>query len=177
MIRFLTVTSIGLALTSAVTTGVILSKNREETGLRATLSAFLDCDAAVTNSDLTASAARCSDAVAAVHLTARRSERCDGALKASDGFSIDAACSAPVKQVVAERDARSRERNGLQTTLNELRRGQAAAIASAEARGRTQTQRTDRAEQDLADAPRTAAGLGRCDADCLRRLGGAPAAR
>lgn len=177
MIRFLTVTSIGLALTSAVTTGLILSKNREETGLRATLSAFVDCDAAVTNSDLTASAARCSDAVAAVHLTARRAERCDRALTAVDGFSIDAACSVPVKTMVAERDARTRERDGLQTALNDTRRGQAAAIASAEARGRTQTQRTDRVQADLSAAPRSDAGLGRCDAECLRRLGGAPAPR
>ena len=155
---------------------VIAMKNREETGLRETIAGFVDCDAAVANSDLTASAARCSDAVAAVHLTARRSERCDNALAAGDAFAIDAACSAPAKRVVAEVGARTRERDALQLQLNETRRGQAAAIASAETRGRTQTQRTNRAEQDLASAPRTDAGLGRCDADCLRRLA-APAAR
>lgn len=155
---------------------VIERKNREEAGLRTTIAGFRDCDTAVANSDLTASAARCSDAVAAVHLTARRTERCDAALNGSDVFAIDAACSAPVKQVIAERDARTRERNAAQTQLNATRRGQAAAIASAEARGRTQTQRTDRAEQDLAAAPRNDAGLGRCDAECLRQLGRSPVA-
>lgn len=150
---------------------VIERKNREEAGLRDTIAGHVACDAAVTSSDLTASAASCSDAVAAVHLTARRAERCDGALKAGDAFAIDAACSTPVKTAVAEARARTRERDGLQLQLTQTRRGQAAAIASAEARGRTQTQRTERVQTDLAAAPRTDAGLGRCDADCLRRLG------
>lgn len=170
MIRFLTIASIGGALTSAACIGLIAAKNREETGLRDTIAGFVACDTAVTNSDLTVSAARCSDAVAAVHLTARRAERCDTALDTSDAFTIDAACSRPAKQVVAERDARTRERDAAQSQLTDTRRGQAVAIASAEARGRTQTQRTERAETDLAAAPRTDAGLGRCDADCLRRL-------
>ncbi len=160
----------------ATMAAVIERKNREETGLRETIAGYVDCDQAVAKSDLAASASDCSAAVAAVHLTARRAERCDAALRADDAFAIDAACSTPVKTAVAEIGALTRERDGLQLLLTQTRRGQAAAIASAETRGRTQTQRTERVQTDLAAAPRTDAGLGRCDADCLRRLGteGAP---
>lgn len=175
--RILTTTSIVGALTSAVAVGVILSKNREEDGFRKTITGFETCETSLANRDPATLALSCSRTVAGLHLTARRSERCDHALDTSDAFAAEAACSAPVKQVIGERDARTRERNTAQVLLAETRRGQAAAIASAEARGRTQTQRTERVQQDLAAAPRTDSGLGRCDADCLRGLAGAPDAR
>jgi hypothetical protein len=156
--------------------GTIVLKNAEEAGLRKTIAGWDACAAEVETGRRVGDASACPAPIAFADLTARRTARCDTGLGRADAFAVDAACSAPVKTVVAERDARTRERDGLQLQLTDLRQRQAAAISAAEARGRNQTQRTERVETDLSAAPRTDAGLGRCDAECLRNLGRAPAA-
>lgn len=169
--RALTAVSIIGLLTTAGSLAIINAKNVEERALRATIGDYEACASAVTNADLVASAARCSTAVAAVHSRAVRAQRCDAGLAAGDRFAIDAACSTPVKTLDAERTAATAERDNLTSLLARVRSDQAAAIARAEIRGRTQAQRTQSVQTRLDSAPRTDAGLGRCDADCLRDLG------
>lgn len=171
MIRALDLLPLGLFASVVALSAVIVAKNDEERGLRATIAGHEACVAAVAGFDPVISAARCPAAVAAVHARAVRSERCDAALEAGDRFAVDAACSTPVKTVVAERAAAVGERDNLQTLLARVRSDQAAAIARAEVRGRTQAQRTQSVQTRLDAAPRTDGGLGRCDADCLRDLG------
>lgn len=162
---------------TAILLAVVVSKNAEERELRATIGGWEACAAEVETGRQVGETSACPAPIAFADLTARRTARCDVGLGRADAFAVDAACSAPVKRVVAERAARTGERDRLQLQLTETRQRQAAAIAAAEARGRTQTQRTERVETDLSAAPRTDAGLGRCDADCLRNLGRAAAPR
>lgn len=150
---------------------LVVTKSVEEHGLRKTIAGYVACDTAVTKPDLTASAARCSEAVAAVHRQAVQAAACDAALTAGNRFSLATACTLPVRTLFAQRDAAETGRARLETTLAEVRRDQAAALARAEARGRSQTQRTQSVQTRLDSAPRTDAGLGRCDAECLQRLG------
>jgi hypothetical protein len=159
-----------VAMIGLLGTGIVF-KTVEERKLRDVIAGHEACSAAVTQSELAASAARCSEAVAAVHRRAVQAQACDAALTAGDTYSVRAACSTEVMTVVADRDAKTAEVATLSISLAQVRRDQAAAITRAEARGRTQTQRTHRAEDALAQAPVTAGGLGRCDADCLRNLG------
>lgn len=148
--------------------GVILSKNREEAGLRLIIAGHAACAAAIESGgklDV------CPVKTAEAAVTARRARACDKAMTEGQAFMVSASCSTPVMTVVADRDAKARETVNLSDILDRLRRDQAAAITRAEARGRTQTMRTNRAEDDLAQAPLAADGLGRCDAECLRNLG------
>ncbi|WP_370236558.1 hypothetical protein [Brevundimonas sp.] len=158
-------------LTLAACLALIASKTREEGELRAVISGHEACAEALTKADLVTSAARCAAPVAAVHRRAVMAERCDMALTAADGFGIEAGCSTPVKREVAKVAARTGERDRLTDEINDLRSGQAAAIARAETRGRAQAERNSRAQSELDRAPRGDDGLGRCDAECLRNLG------
>lgn len=167
MIRLLVASGAMVALLSAL----VVAKSREEHRLRDVIAGWEACETATTGSDLTAAAAHCPGAIAAVHRRAVQSGRCDEALAADDAFTQSAACSAPVQRLVAERDTARRERDRLTASLAEVRRGLADEIARAEARGRTQAQRTQSVQTRLDAAPRTDTGLGRCDADCLQRLG------
>lgn len=166
---------IRLALTGGVALAaclaLIASKTREEGELRSTIAGHEACAQALAGADLSASAERCPGAVAAMHRRAVMAQRCDAALIATDGFGIEAGCSTPVKREVAKVAARTGERDRLTTEINDLRSGQAAAIARAEARGRAQAERNSRAQSELDRAPRGDDGLGRCDAECLRNLG------
>ena len=173
MIRLL----IGSGLMVAFLGAVIVAKHAEEARLRKTIGGWEACAMEVQTGARKGEASACPSPVAAVAMTGHRARRCDDALTGGDAFAAEAACSTPVKTVVAERAARTGERDRLQLQLTETRQRQAAAIAAAETRGRNQTQRTERVETDLSAAPRTDAGLGRCDADCLRNLGRAPAVR
>lgn len=175
--RVLTGVSVaGLAATAGCL-AVIMAKNAEERSLRETLGGWEACAAQVRAVNPMGGETACPSEIAAADLAARRARRCDVGLAAGDRFAVDAACSQPVKRIAAEAAVRAQERDALQTQLNDLRDRQAAAIARAEARGRQQTQRTERAQSDLAAAPRTDDGLGRCDAECLRDLGRDPGAR
>lgn len=173
MIRLL----IGSGLMVAFLGALVVAQHAEEGRLREVISGWEACALEVQTGHRKGETSACPSPVASVALTGHRAHRCDSALTAGDAFAVNAACSTPVKTIVAERAARTGERDRLQLQLTETRQRQAAAIASAEARGRNQTQRTERVETDLSAAPRTDAGLGRCDADCLRNLGRASAAR
>lgn len=170
----LTGTLTGVSLASlAATAGllaIITAKNVEERGLRAVISGHEACATAVADSDLTASAARCSDVVAAVHRRAVQAAVCDQAVASGDLFVIRTACPTSIKTLLAQRDAATAERANLSDQLARTRADQAAAIARAETRGRTQTQRIQSVQTHLDAAPRADSGLGRCDADCLRQL-------
>lgn len=161
--------ALGVALAASLM--VIQLKNAEERELRGVIAGWDSCAAEVETGRMVGEASACPPPIAAADLQARRSRRCDVALAAADAFAVEAACSTPVKTVVAERAARTGERDNLITLLAKVRSDQAAALARAETRGRTQTQRTDRVQSDLDAQPRTDAGLGRCDAECLRQLG------
>lgn len=171
MMQALTVAALGGLLASGALLAVVNAKNVEERDLRATIAGHETCGRAVGLSDFTATAAACSEAMAVTHRRAVQTATCDQALTAGDVFAQRSACSTPVKTLTAQRDAARIERDDANTALNQLRADQAAAIARAEARGRSQTQRIHSAQNDLAAAPRNNAGLGRCDADCLRNLG------
>ncbi len=152
----------------AALSALVIAKSVEEAGLRSVIKGHEACAAAIKDGEpLT----RCLPSIAQAAVTARKSAACDAALVAEARFSQSASCSPPVLQLVAQRDVFSRERDRAETTLAEIRRDQAAALARAEARGRTQTQRTQSVQTRLEAAPRTDAGLGRCDAECLSRLG------
>jgi hypothetical protein len=171
MIRALLGTSLVGLVSTAALLAVITAKNHEEAGLRATIADHEACAEALTRADLSVSAERCAEGVAATHRRAVMAQRCDTALTAADGFGIEAGCSTPVKREVAKVAARTGERDRLTTEINDLRSGQAAAIARAETRGRAQAERNSRAQSELDRAPRGDDGLGRCDAECLRNLG------
>lgn len=170
-----TLTGVSLAglLASAALLAVINAKNVEERGLRATIAGHDACDTALGQSDLSASAARCPAAVAAVHRLSVQAAICDQALTADDAFVMRASCPTSVKTLSAERDAALGERDASNAVIAQLRTEQAAAIVRAETRGFNQAQRIQSAQTQLAAAPRNDAGLGRCDAECLRGLGGA----
>lgn len=167
MIRLVLTSGVALAACLAL----IASKTREEGELRSTIAGHEACSEALAKSDYVTSAARCPGPVAAKHRQAVMAQRCDAALTAADGFGIEAGCSTPVKREVAKVTVRTGERDRLTTEINDLRSGQAAAIARAETRGRAQAERNSRAQSELDRAPRGDDGLGRCDAECLRNLG------
>lgn len=163
---------IGMGALVAFSTAVLISKSVEETRLRAVIAGHDACAAAVAKGGLDVSASRCPPAVAAAHRDQARSQICDAALTTGDVFALSSACSTPVKTVVAERDGARTERDDARAEAGRLRRDQAAAIARAEARGRTQALRTHELETRLEGVPSSdAGGLRRCDADCLRNLG------
>ncbi len=163
---------IGVGAVIAMGSAVLVTKSIEETRLRAVIAGHDACAAAVTNGELDVSASRCPPAVAAVHRAQVKAAACDAALAAGDVFAVRAACSAPVKTVLAERDAARTERDDARADAARLRRDQAAAIARAEARGFAHAQRTHDLETRLeGDADPDDRGLARCDAECLQRLG------
>ena len=139
--------------------------------LREVIAGHEGCAEAIGGNDLTASAARCSPVVATVHRQSVQAAICDQALIAADAFVIRTSCLTSVKTLLAQRDAAQVERDDANRNTNRLIADQAAAITRAEARGFNQAQRIQSAQTVLDVAPRTDAGLGRCDADCLRRLG------
>ena len=155
-------------VTSAVLGGVILSKNAEEGRLRAENSAQASCLRDAGGTDPAASALSCPVPVAIQHRIARASTRCDEALLGADGFAVDATCSTEVKTLLAQRDAESRRADSLDEALKGARAAQAAAVARAETRSRSQAERTARGQAAVTHAPRDDAGLVVCDAGCLR---------
>lgn len=150
--------------------GLAGSKTQEEGRLRAAIAGHVACEAAVANPDLTASAARCPDEVAAVHREAVRAQACEAALLSLDLFAVRTSCSTEVKTLFAAREAESRRADQLAEILDQERAGRAAAITRAEARARTETERTLRAQSALQGAPRRG-DLLVLDAERLRQLG------
>lgn len=107
-------------------------------------------------------------------LSAAEAAVCDKGLGAGDGgaFTVQQACSAPVKRLVADRDAARASEVSAERLADQLNTNQSAAVARAEARSAAQTQRNAHASDVLSQAPRDAGGHVLCDADCLRGLDG-----
>lgn len=164
MIRVAIVASLAAGLLGTV----VIAKGREEGRLREVIASHESCirDAGGTNAAATAET--CPVAVAVQHRIARASARCDAALLGADLFAVDAACSTEVKTLQAQRDAESRRAESLDAALKRARADQAAAVARAENRSRSQAERTARGQAAVSAAPRDDAGLVVCDAGCLR---------
>ncbi len=125
--------------------------------------------------DITRNLDDCPDNVALGLEYARASSLCDAALDVPNALStVRAQCSAPVKRVVAERDAAAQELVSTREALDQARSDQTAAVRRAEARGAAQATRKDRSDAAIEAAPGAGddnGDLRRCDAQCLRDLG------
>ncbi|HVY32839.1 MAG TPA: hypothetical protein VG960_00335 [Caulobacteraceae bacterium] len=144
-------------------------EHKRADGLQAQVAAAQACtDAVAAKPGAKAPAEVCAPAIAAAALTAARSAACDQALASANGFGVQSACSAPVKRLVAERDAARSDTADLQAQLTLAHSDQAGAIARAEVRGQAQAERKAHADAALAAAPRDHDGNAVCDAGCLR---------
>lgn len=168
MIKLFGPVFLGGSVLLAALAGTIVLKNAEEGRLRKTIAAGESCIRGAGGTDPAATAASCPAPVALQHRIARASVRCDQALLGADLFAVDAACTTEVKTLLAERDAESRRAESLDTALKRARADQAAAVARAENRSRSQAERTARGQAAVSAAPRDDAGLVVCDAGCLR---------
>lgn len=164
-----------LAAVAALTT-LVAAKNREETALRADLNTALQCQAAVAG--VGDPAGLCPPQVVQVARAAARSAACDQALLQAELFAVRTSCSTEVKTLLAQRDAEAARADSLAEIVQRERADRAAAITRAENRARTEAERTARAAQAIAAAPRDGAGLVVLDAGRLRQLAdsAAPAA-
>jgi hypothetical protein len=117
-----------------------------------------------------AAAGVCDLAIASVNAVALRSTACDQALDAKplNLYGARASCSAPVKQLQADRDAQAANVADLKLQLATERNGRAAAISRAQAAATTEAERKARAAAAVKAAPRDGAGLLVCDAQCMR---------
>ena len=107
----------------------------------------------------------------------RQAATCDQALADVDGksgFAIEQTCSAPVKRVVADRDAQSAMVADRDKELARTRADQNAAIERATARATADATRKANATAAIHSAPLGGDGLRVCDAQCLRSLAGEP---
>lgn len=147
---------------------LIVTKHQEEGRLRKTIAAHESCLRDAGGINAAASAGSCPAPVALQHRIARASVRCDAALLGADLFAVDAACSTEVKTLLSERNAESLRAGSLADALKRARADQAAAVARAENRFRSQAERTARGQAAVSAAPRDDAGLVVCDAGCLR---------
>jgi hypothetical protein len=143
--------------------------------LRAEAAAYGDCraQAGVKGGKATTPPA-CAPELAQAVQRGQAAAACDAGLGKADagGFTVQKACSAPVKRLVAERDAAMAEVTDRDTTIDQLKADRTAVVARAEARGQTQARRDANAQKVLSAAPRTAGGDIACDADCLSALAG-----
>ena len=156
------------SLAAGLLASVVVAKQAEEGRLRKVIAAHESCLRDAAGLDPAASARSCPVPVATQHRIARASARCDEALLKADLFAVDAACSTEVKTLLAQRMAESRRADSLDEALKGARAAQAAAVARAETRSRSQAERTARGQAAVTHAPRDDAGLVVCDAGCLR---------
>lgn len=119
---------------------------------------------------------RCPAPVADQLRAAQAAAVCDQALTVIAGsaalWGAPPSCSAKVRDLAARHNVARDALADRERELNQLRSGQVAAIARAEARGATQARRTAHANAAIEAAPRNPAGLIVCDDLCLRRLAG-----
>jgi hypothetical protein len=115
---------------------------------------------------------RCRPEVKAAAEAKARAVQCDQALAArpENLFAARAACSTPVKTLLAQRDAAAADRDSLKAELAAERAGRVQAIARAEARAKGQAQRDTHVRRTISALPPAAGGLRSCDARCLREL-------
>lgn len=99
---------------------------------------------------------------------------CEGALlpelRSETRFTARQVCGPGALRLIAQMDAQAGEIAGLQAQIAQAKSDSAAAIARAEARGRTEQTRRDNAQKVVAAQPRGADGSITCDAGCLRQL-------
>lgn len=133
------------------------------------------CVAAAT--DASKPTADCPAEVATAIENARAAAVCDIAIGTPRDvalFAVRTACSAPVKRLFADRDAKANEAASARAAIAELRAGQTDAVRRAEARGSAQSTRRDRSDAAIRAAPAAGDAGGnraRCNAECLRNLG------
>ena len=104
-----------------------------------------------------------------------RAAACDKALEGSDRtralFEIRASCSGAVQHEVAAAAAAADQVANLTEQLDDQIAGTGAAVERAEARGTASLNRRTTADETIRAAPGTP-DRRRCDAECLRKLGG-----
>lgn len=167
----MTRTVITIAAGLALLLGVVFAAH-VVLGWRSQAAAFRDCQAAVSPTVKAAAdpAKACPAVIAADHLAAVQGRACDDALEAKpeNTFGVAARCTGPVKRVFAERDTARSEAGRLISTLNQERIDRDSAINRATASATLQAERKARAAAAVQAAPRDAAGLVVCGAQCLR---------
>lgn len=160
----------GLALAAALFAGV-----RAFNHMRADAAAYADCRAIAGDSKKAPSSPpKCAAAIGDQLAIAARAQACDLNLPKGEAgaFAVQAACSAPVKRLAADRDAARADLVQRDQLVDQLKAERSADVARAEARGLTQAKRTADATRALSTAPRDPDGRVRCDADCLSVLAG-----
>ncbi|NBB51485.1 hypothetical protein GVN24_24680 [Rhizobium sp. CRIBSB] len=172
MIRALTLTSLTGLLATGTLLAVINAKNVEERTLRGRIAEQTVCLEALSGGDIEASREPCPAGAAQRHRVAVRAARCDAALLSGDLYAVEASCSGEVKTLQAGLSAETRRADALTGLLATARATQAEAVSRAEARARTQTERTHRAQTAVRTAPLDDSGLVVCDAGCLRLRAG-----
>lgn len=126
------------------------------------------CLAAVAKPDVPLTA--CAPAIAEQVDRARLAAGCDDALHRGGVVAIRALCSAEVKTIVADRDAKAGNLDDANRQIREAQARQDAAVSRAEARALSTAERKAANDRTIQSAPRTADGSVRCDAECLRAL-------
>lgn len=167
MIHYL---KIGGALAGLVAAVWLVGQLREKERLEGVEAQFQACERSVTDGG--EPAISCPQALSDAVTRARRTLLCDAGLMARDAYRIRAGCSAAVKRRDAQATADAEAAASLRAALDDLKAGQAAAIARAAARAATAARKDEHAAQALKRAPIDPAGRTRCDDDCLRALTG-----
>lgn len=138
--------------------------------------AYADCQAVAAGKPGATKGARCADLVVEQLQAARSAAACDqglGPLKAEPGrWGSPASCSAKIRDLVVRHNVGQDALADRDLELDRLQRGQAAAIARAQARGASTARSYANAKAALDAAPRDPDGLIRCGPDCLRQLAG-----
>ncbi len=145
-----------------------LSKWRADSG------ALAACEAAAATIAPPTLKGGCSAKISGLIIAARASSACDAGLelKEAGGFAVKAACTTPVKRLVAERDAAAGDLRDRDRQLGELLKSRSRDVAAAEARGLQQARLKANADKILNSAPLDPGGRIVCDAECLRGLAG-----
>lgn len=163
---------IGGGILGAIALLVVIGAFRDRARLAAEVRGYEACTSAVQRpaGDLTA----CKGPVQAVTEEARRARTCETALGQGDAglYAVRASCGENAKRQGAELTAARAELSDTRRQLSEERAGRAAAVSRAEARSTAQEQRRASQDETIRNQPRAPDGRIRCDAECLRRLGG-----
>lgn len=117
-------------------------------------------------------AAGCEQAIIDAATARDRSASCDAALtaKPENLFGAQAACTAPVKTLMAQRDAAAAERDNATEQLAQATADENDALQRAVSRAQTEAQRNADARSYVASQPHGGDGLVDCAADCLQHL-------
>ncbi len=135
-----------------------------------------DCQAIAAGQLARDAGERCPKPVAQALEAGRLARLCDQALGPVKGqglaWGAPLSCSGKIRDLVARHNVAQDALADRDLELDRLQRGQAAAIARAQARGASQARSYANAKAALDAAPRDPDGLIRCGPDCLRQLAG-----